>query len=113
MAATFLVLAAVMAAEPAAAGKLEWLSRPRARDIAECIPGVLPRGDHAIQLHCVTAPGDRLENCRVEAATGKVHPKVERAALCSAKYFRMRATDRDGQVVLGAPASVPLNFSRP
>jgi hypothetical protein len=44
-----------------AGNRVDWLARPAARELAECVPGVLPTAD--ILLVCKTAPKDRLKDC--------------------------------------------------
>lgn len=111
MSAILIAVVAALAADAVPSANWDWMSRPRAIDLAQCVPGKLPRGGIAVRLDCQTAPNDRIENCRVTTASGPVDQKVERGALCSVKYFRVRATDSAGQTLVGVPVSIPMNLS--
>jgi len=74
----------------------------------------MPRGyEVEISLQCRTAAKDRLEDCIMVGNTRAPDRRFEKQAICSAKFFRVRATDPSGKIAVGTTVTVPYRMSSP
>ena len=104
-----LITALLLQASALEPARIEWLARPNARDMAECLSGS-PKAV-VVTLQCRTASNDKLKDCT--ASTMPADPKAEKSAICAAKKFRVRATDAAGAVLIGAPVTTGFRLGSP
>lgn len=92
----------------------EWVRLPKLDALQRCARRHLPDGPSAkVVMRCTSAEKDRLVDCEVVDSNRPGYADVDAAALCSAKEFRIRTTDANGQVVTGVTVEVPLKIRMP
>jgi hypothetical protein len=114
--ALMLLQAATATGSPPAAPvspKADWVAKPSIADMGRCMSRLGgARPEAVVTMRCVTAPHDQIKDCVVISNTRAPDSRFEGAALCTTKYFRIRAGAADSPV-MDVPVTVPFVFVSP
>jgi hypothetical protein len=100
--------ASTVTSTDSAGNHVDWIAVPKAQGIAECMRSTIPAFD--LVLLCRTAAGDRLEGCLPDPDRPQPQANVAKFAVCTAKGYRVRATDQSGKRVTGTDVRVPIHL---